>query len=155
MLNGELLSLTSAAATAIVTAAAGDGWEKVKQAFAHLLGRGDPPRAEVAARRLEDTQAELAAVAVPDLENARGRLTAAWQTRLSDLLEEVPELAVDLQVLMNQIHDDPPAGPVSANGAGMAAGRDITITASGGGIAAGTIAGDFLAGNPTRPGPAS
>jgi hypothetical protein len=155
MLNDELLSLASAAAETIVIAAAGDGWTKVKQAFARLLGRGDRPPAGAAAKRLDETRAELAAVTGPDLEDARGRLRAAWRTRLSDLLEEAPELAVELRVLVQQIQADPQARPVSASGTGMAAGHDINVTASGGGMAAGTVAGSFLAVNPTQPGPAS
>jgi hypothetical protein len=151
MLNEELLSLTFAAAKTIVTAAAGDGWDGVKRSFARLLGRGNQQAVETSARRLEETRAELAAGPGTDLEGVRGRLTAAWQTRLSDLLEEAPGLAAELRVLVGWFQ----GGPVSASGTGMAAGRDIAITAYAGGVAAGTIAGDFRPGNPTRPGPAS
>ncbi len=155
MLSEELLSLASAAAKTIVSAAAGDAWATVKQAFARLLGRGNQELAEATARRLDETRRELAAVREPDLEAARTRLVAAWQIRLSDLLAEAPDLAAALRALTSQLQDDLPAGPVSAREHGLAAGRDIGIAASGGAVAAGTIQGNFLTGNPTRPGPAS
>ena len=42
---------------------------------------------------------------------------------------------------------------MSAADHSAAAGRDMNISASGGGVAAGTIHGDVSTGNPTNPGP--
>ena len=47
-----------------------------------------------------------------------------------------------------------PAGAVSAADHSVAAGRDVNITASGGGTAAGVIHGNVAPPGPTPPGPA-
>lgn len=155
MLADELVSLASLAGRAVVEAAVTDAWETVKQGFARLLGRGDAGQITVAERRLEQTREELAGVPAAELERARSQLEVAWQTQLLDLLEEYPDAAADLQVLVKEVHAQWPAGAVSAAGHGAAAGRDVTITASGGGVAAGTLHGSVTPGNPTNPGPAN
>jgi hypothetical protein len=150
-----LLSLASLAGQTVVTAAVTDAWGTAKRGFARLLGRGDPARTELAERRLEQTHDQLTGVPAADLAQARSQLEATWQTRLLDLLEEHPEVAADLQALVEQVQAQLPAGLVSAAGHGVSAGRDVSITASGGGVAAGTIHGNVMPGNPTSPGPAS
>ncbi len=87
-------------------------------------------------------------------ERAQSQMEAVWQTRLLDLLEEHPETAADLQALVEQVQAHLPAGVVSAAGHGVAASRDVNITASGGGVAAATIHGNVMPGNPTAPGSA-
>ena len=154
-LEEALLSLASLAGRTVAAAAVTDGWESVKRGFARLLGRGDPGRTEVAGRRLEQSREELADVPADQLELVRGRVAAAWQTRLLDLLEEYPEMAGELGALVEQARVQLPAGPVSAAGHGVAVGGDVTITASGGAVAAGTIHGNVTSANPTGPGPAN
>jgi hypothetical protein len=149
-----LLALASWAGHTVVTAAVTDAWESAKQRFARLIGRGDRERTERAERRLEQSRAELEAVPPGDLAQARERIAAAWQTRLLDLLEEHPELAANLRDLVGHVQAELKPRPTLAAGHGVAAGRDVRITASQGGVAAGTIHGDVLA-NPTRPGPAN
>jgi hypothetical protein len=150
----EFLELASLAASTMVSMAATDAWEAGKRGFARLLGRGDPERAQLAERRLEETQDQLASVG-DAAEQVQERLQAAWQIRVTDLLEEHPDLAGDLRALVAQIQSKLPAGTVSAASHGVAAGRDISITASGGGVASGTIHGSVSAANPTRPDPAA
>jgi hypothetical protein len=82
-------------------------------------------------------------------------VAAAWQTRFLDLLEEHPDLAGELRALVGQSRAQQPAGSVSAAGHGVAAGRDVNVGASGGGVAAVTIHGNVMPGNPTVPDPAS
>jgi hypothetical protein len=150
-----LVSLASLAGRTVVAAAVTDAWETAKHGFARLLGRGDTGRTAVAERRLEQTREELAGVPAADLERAQSQLEAAWRTRLLDLLEEYPETAADLRALMEQVQAQLPAGIVSAAGHGVAAGRDVNISASGGGFAAGSVRGNVTPGNPTSPGPAN
>lgn len=147
--------LASDAGKAVVAAAATDAWGQAKKAFARLLGRGDTAKIELYEDRLEQTRGELAAVPADGLEQVRERLAAAWQTRLLDLLEEQPGLAEDLRALVEQVQQSVPSGSVVAEGHGVAAGRDVNITASGGGVAAATIQGSVSTANPTEPGPAS
>jgi hypothetical protein len=55
---------------------------------------------------------------------------------------------------MDEVAAQLPAGAVSAADHSVAAGRDMSITASGGGTAAGVIHGNVAPPNPTGPGPA-
>jgi hypothetical protein len=153
-LEDALLSLASLAGQTVVTAAVTDAWGTAKRGFARLLGRGDPARTELAERRLEQTRDQLTGVPAAELERARADLETSWRTRLLDLLEEHPDAVGDLRALVEQIQVQLPPGAVSAAGHGVAVGRDVNITASGGGIAAGTVHGNAVAGNPTSPGPA-
>lgn len=150
-----LLSLASLAGRTVVAAAATDAWVSVKRRFARLLGRGDAVQAAVAERRLEQAREELTDVPADQLELVQARLAAACQIRLLDALDQHPEMAGELRALVDEIRAQLPAGTVSAAGHGVAAGRDVSITASGGGVAAGTIHGTVTAANPTRPGPAA
>lgn len=155
MLAEGLVSLASLAGRTVVAAAVTDAWETAKRGFTRLLGCGDTGRTGVAERRLEQTREELAGVPAAELERAQSQLQAAWQTRLLDLLEEHPETAADLQALVEQVQAQLPAWALSAAGHGVAAGRDVSINASGGGVAAGTVHGNVTPGNPTSPGPAN
>jgi hypothetical protein len=149
-----LLSLAALAGRTVVAAAATDAWESVKRGFARVLASGDRDRAGIAERRLEQTREQLAGAAAGELERIRGEVAVAWQVRLLDLLEEHPEIAGELRALIDQVWAHLPTGAVSASGHGVAVGGDVTITASRGGIAAGTISGNVTPENPTRPGPA-
>jgi hypothetical protein len=60
----------------------------------------------------------------------------------------------ELRALVEEVAARLPAGAVSAARHSLAAGRDMTITTSGGGIAAGVIHGNAALPGPTRPGPA-
>ena len=153
-LEDAVLSLASLAGQTVVSAAVTDAWGTAKRGFARLLGRDDPSRTELAERRLEQTRDQLTGIPVAELERARAELEATWRTRLLDLLEEHPDAVADLRALVEQIQTQLSAGAVSAAGHGVAAGRDVNITASGGGIAAGTVHGNVAPGNPTSPGPA-
>jgi hypothetical protein len=146
----DLLSLVSLASRTVLAAAATDGWEMAKRGIARLLGRGDPHRTEVAERRLEQTRQQLAGASGAE----RAQLAISWQMRLSDLLEEQPDAAADLRMLIQQLQALLPAGVVSAVSHGVVAGRDVRVTASGGGVAVGTIHGNITPPNPTIPGPA-
>jgi hypothetical protein len=132
MAGGELVTLAEAAGQAVVTAAATDAWGTVKAGVTRLLGRGDQDNAAVAARRLEDTRSQLAAGAGPEL-----------------------AAVVELRALLADIQAALPAGAVTAAGHAVAAGRDLSITASGGGVAAGTVHGDVSPPGPPGPGPAA
>jgi hypothetical protein len=148
-----LLSLASMGAQAIVTAVVTDAWESVKHRFAGLIGRGDPGRTALAVRRLENSREELTGAPADRLELMEKQVAAVWQTRLLDALEEDPGLASELQVLVDAVWAQLPGGTASAAGHGVAAGRNVIITASGG-VAAGVIHGNVMPGNPMSPGPA-
>jgi hypothetical protein len=147
-------TLAALAGNTVVTAATTDAWEAARRGFARLLGRGDPGQEQLAEQRLAETREQLTGAHDTDLEQARAALAGRWATRLADLLEENPGAEDDLRVLVQQIQAALPAGTVSAADHAVAAGRDVNISASGGGIAAGVIHGNVTPG-PTQPGPAN
>ena len=149
----SLAGLASLAGQTVVTAAVSDAWEAARCGFARLLGRGDPQQAQVAEQRLEETRQQLAGQQGPDREQARAALAERWAGRLADVLEEHPDAEAELRALVQQIRTLLPAGAVAAADHSVAGGRDVTITASGGGIAAGVVHGSVAPPGPFRPGP--
>ena len=61
-------------------------------------------------------------------------------------------MEADLRALVQEIQAVLPAGMASAADHAVAAGRDVNITASGGGIAAGVIHGNVAPPDPPGPG---
>jgi len=153
-LDAALIALAALAGNTVVTAAVTDAWEATRKGFARLLGRGDPAKTKLAEERLVETHGQLTQATGADLERTRADLEAQWVTRMRDLLEEDPGVQADLRTLVQEIQAQLPAGMVSAADHAVAAGRDVTISASEGGVAAGVIHGNVTPG-PTRPGPAS
>jgi hypothetical protein len=149
-----LIALATLAGNTVVTAAVTDAWESARKGFARLMGRGDPARIKLAEERLAQTHDQLAQATGADLEQTRAALEAQWVTRLTDLLEEDPDVEADLRTLVEEIQAQLPAGIVSAADHSVAAGGNVTATAKSGGVAANVVHGDVHAG-PTRPGPVS
>ena len=152
-LVAALMALATVAGNTVVTAAVTDAWEAARKGFARVLGRGDPDRTKAVERRLEDTREQLTEATGADLERTRAALEVQWVTRLADLLEDDPGVEADLRTVVQQIQAQLPAGMVSAADHSVAAGGDVNITASGGGVAAGVIHGNVAPPNPTRQGP--
>ncbi len=148
----DIGSLVALAGNTLVTAAVTDTWETARHRFARLFGRGKPDPATE--RRLEATRSQLAAAPAADLEQVRADLASRWALRLADLLEEDPDAEADLRALVQEIQAALPAGMVSAADHAVAAGRDVNIKASSGGVAAAVIHGNVAPPGPTDPGPA-
>jgi hypothetical protein len=153
-LVAALMALAALAGNTVVTAAVTDAWEAARKGFARLLGRGDPDKTKLAEQRLAETHDQLTEARGADLERVRAALEAQWATRLADLLQEDPGVEADLRALVEQIQAQLPPGAVSAADHAVAAGRDVNITASSGGVAAGVIHGNVAPPNPTGQGPA-
>ena len=153
MLAEGLMALASLAGNTVVAAATTDAWGAARRKFAQLLGRGNSRQTELAQQRLAETHDQLSGTADAELEQARVALAERWAGRLADLLEEDPGIEADLRALVQEIQAQLPAGMVSAADHAVAAGRDVNVTASGGGIAAGVIHGNVAPPNPTLPGP--
>jgi len=154
MLAETLMSLAQLAGLTVVAAAVTDSWEAARRGFVRVLGRGDASKEQLAEQRLEETREQLTAAQGTDLERVRATLAERWVGRLADLLEEHPDAEADLRALVEEIQAQLPAGVVSAADHSFAAGRDVNITASGSGTAAGVIHGNVAPG-PTPPGPAN
>jgi hypothetical protein len=149
-----LMALAQFAGQTVAAAAITDVWEAVRDRFARLLGRGDPRKAEVAEQWLAQTRQQLTAAPGSELERAREAQAERWAGRFADLLDEDPGLEAGLRALVEEVAAQLPAVAVSAADHSVAAGRDVTITASGGGTAAGVIHGNVTPLNPPGPGPA-
>ena len=147
-----LIALAALAGNTVVTAATTDVWEAARRKFARLLGRGDPKKEQLADKRLEETRQQLEEVSGRELEQAQADLARAWQVRLEDLLEEDPGIEAELRAVVEEIRAQLPAGTVTAEDHAVAAGRDVNIKATSGGLAAGVIHGDVAPSGPTRPG---
>ena len=153
MSGDVLVALAQFAGQTVAQAAITDVWEAVRGRFARLLGRGDSRKTEVAEQWLEQTHRQLTAAAGSELEQAREGQAERWAGRFADLLDEDPGAEAELRALVEEVAAQLPAVAVSAADHSVAAGRDMNITASGGGTAAGVIHGNVLP-NPTGPGPA-
>lgn len=149
-----LMVLAQFAGQTVAAAAVTDVWEAVRGRFARLLGRGDARKTEVAEQWLAQTQQQLTAAAGSGAERAGETAAARWAGRFADLLDEDPGAEAALRALVEEVAARLPAAAVSAADHSVAAGRDVSITASGGGIAAGVIHGNVAPPNPTGPGPA-
>lgn len=154
--SGDVLTaLAQFAGQTVAAAALTDMWEAVRGRFARLMGRGDARKVEAAGRWLAQTREQLAAAAPgTDLERARETAAERWAGRFADLLDEDPNIEAELRTLAEEVAAHLPTGAASAPDHSVAAGRDVRITALGGGIAAGVIHGDVAPPGPTSPGPA-
>jgi hypothetical protein len=152
-----LIALAQFAGQTVASAAVTDLWESARGRFARLIGRGDARKTAVADRWLAQTRAEVVAADPGEVAQAKKTAAERWASRFSDLLDEAPSLADRLRDLADDVAAQLPAAAVSTTGHSITAGRDVNVTASGGGIAVGVIHGNVTPPNPpnpTGPGPA-
>lgn len=148
-----LMALAQFAGQTVAGAAITDVWEAVRGRFARLLGRGDIRKTKVTEQWLEQTRQQLTAAGA-GLEQAQQAQAQRWAGRFADLLDEEPGMQAELRALVEEIAAQLPAAAVSAADHSVAAGRDVTIAASGAGTAAGAIHGNVAAAHPRKdPGP--
>jgi hypothetical protein len=150
-----LMALAQFAGQTVAQASITDVWEAVRGRFARLLGRGDARKTQAAEQWLAQTRQQLTAAAEgSELERAREGQAQRWAGRFADLLDEDPGIEAELRALVEEVAAQLPATAVSAADHSVAVGRDMNITASGGGTAAGVIHGNVTPPDPTPPGPA-
>lgn len=144
-----LAALAILAGNALVQAMVTDGWEGIRHKVATLFGRGQPDtRTE---QRLDASRKELTAAEPGELERVREGLAGQWQTRFADLLTDHPDAEAELKALIELLTR---SAPVASDHA-ASAGRDMTVRADRGGVAAGVIHGNVSTGRPTQPDAAS
>jgi len=150
-----LIALAQWAGQVVAAAAMTDVWESARRRFARLFGRGDPKRIEAAERWLAETREQLTAAQSGDVEPVRAAQVQRWEGRFADLLDEDPDVEADLRALVQEVQAQLPAGVVSAADHGVAAGREVNVSADRGSVAAGTIHGNVAPPGPTSPGAAT
>jgi hypothetical protein len=128
-----LMALAQFAGQTVAAAAITDVWDAVRGRFARLLGRGDARKTQVAEQWLAQTRQQLAAAAGSGLEQDQEAAAERWAGRFADLLDEDPSVEAELRGLVEEVAAQLPTGAVLAADHSVAAGRDVTITASGGG----------------------
>lgn len=154
MPGGALIALAQFGGQTVAAAAITDVWEAVRGRFARLLGRGDAGRTQAAEQWLAQTRQQLAPAPGPGTEQVRKAVVERWAGRFADLLDEDPGAEAELRALVTEVAARLPAGAVPMAAQSLAADRNIHITASGGGLAAGVLHGNVAWPDPTVPGPA-
>ncbi|MFE3719135.1 hypothetical protein [Streptomyces cyaneofuscatus] len=127
----ELAALAQSAGVTLVGLMATDAWERTRDGVVALWQRARPERADAVATELGNTREDLTSDVT-----AEGELAAEWQGRIRRLLIDRPEVAVELQRLLDELTPGtgPAAAPVSqsATASGHSrvyqAGRDLHIT---------------------------
>jgi hypothetical protein len=147
-----LMALAQFAGQTVAGAAVTDVWEAARGRFARLVGRGDARKTEVAEQWLAQTRQQLTVAAGAELERAREGQAERWAGRFADLLDEDPAVEAELRALVEEVAAQLPGTAMSAADHSLAAGRDMNITASGGGTAVGVVHGNVVPPNPTPPG---
>ncbi|WP_043632386.1 hypothetical protein [Nonomuraea candida] len=94
--------LVLAAATAVVTAMATEGWQQARNAVVALWRRARPERAEVIAAELEETHAEVVAARRAGDGQAEQDLVGDWQRKLRRLLDADPGLGDELRRVLDE-----------------------------------------------------
>jgi hypothetical protein len=103
----DVTELATLAANTVVTAAATDAFEGVRDRVARLFGRGKPDPATE--RRLETTRAELSVVSGTDVARIEAAQRSRWQVRFADLCDTYPELVTELSQLVTEVQPQLPA----------------------------------------------
>jgi hypothetical protein len=134
-------TLAAAAATALIAAMTTDGWQQARSAIVRLWRRVYPNRAETIGDELAEVRPEALAARQQGDAGAEEGLAADWQRRLRRLLEADPEVAAELQRVLDHVFT-PVLGPADQERVGQVvmkaratghgrifqAGRDMHIT---------------------------
>jgi hypothetical protein len=101
--EAELVALASAAAAALVGAMAKDGWSQAKAGMVALWRRHRPGQDVAVEDALESSRGEIVNADEAAHQGLVDLVQGRWQGRLETLLEEHPEAANDLLVLVEQL----------------------------------------------------
>jgi hypothetical protein len=129
-----LMSVAAAGGSAFVGAAATDAWQSARSGVVRLFDRGGQRRRDAAARWADQTATAIEQA--PESERAviRERLAVTWQQRLTDLVEECPELGRELQSWVRQVQAQLPAAEQTWVNTFIARGHATQYNAPGGSI---------------------
>lgn len=106
-MNAELVALAQSAGTTLVGLMATDAWERTRDGIVALWQRARPERADAVAAELGNTREDLAADT-----DTEGELAAEWQGRIRRLLIDQPQVAEELQRLLDEL--SPSTSPTAA-----------------------------------------
>ncbi|MFF0143547.1 hypothetical protein ACFYRN_45090 [Streptomyces sp. NPDC005227] len=137
-MDPQIAELARSAGTTMVTLMATQAWEATRDGLVGLWQRLQPARAEAVRGELEASRAELLLAREAGDNESEAELATEWQGRIRRLLLAHPEVAVDLQSLLDELAPQLPQQPAvveirqraEASGSGRVyqAGRDQHIT---------------------------
>lgn len=120
-MDSELSALAATGATTIVSLMMTDAWERTKQLVSGAFGHKDAQAAEIVAKRLDMSQAELVAAQTSGDPEVVDELTAEWRGRLRRLLLLDPDAGPALQAALEQFSDE--LSPVNQSYVGRIEGK--------------------------------
>jgi hypothetical protein len=136
-MESELTALTTVAAATLVQLMTTDSWDRFKVAIVSLWRRVHPDRADMVDGELAQARLEVLAAVESRDDQVELDMMAEWRSRLRRLVAVGPELAVDLQRLLDEyrpvLGEEPESGSVrmraqaSGHGRVYQAGRDQKI----------------------------
>jgi hypothetical protein len=94
--------LVLAAASAVVTAMATDGWQQAREAVVRLWRQNRPGHVSTIETELEETRAEVIAARSAGDRAAEEGLVADWQRKLQRLLNVNPDLGIELRQVVDE-----------------------------------------------------
>jgi hypothetical protein len=134
-------TLAAAAASGLIAALTTNAWEQARSAIVGLWRRVHPNRAETIGEELVEARQEALAARQQGDADAEEGLVADWQRRLRRLLEADPEIATELQRVLDDVltpaldaADQQRVGQIvmkaqaSGHGRVFQAGRDMHVT---------------------------
>jgi len=132
--------LVLAAASAVVTAMATDGWQQAREAVVRLWRRSRPGHVPAIETDLDGTRAEAVAARAAGDHAAEEGLVADWERKLRRLLAADPDLGIELQRVLEE-----ELAPLLPGGGQVHLVNSQDITASGpGAIAQGAMFGNVI-----------
>ncbi|MFD8750099.1 hypothetical protein ACFV0O_03820 [Kitasatospora sp. NPDC059577] len=96
-------ALAALAGSSLVGAMATDAWEHARDGVVAVWRRFRPDRAELVGEDLAELRREVLVAEEQDDEPLREALAADWQQRLSELLRRQPELAGELERVLDDV----------------------------------------------------
>jgi hypothetical protein len=134
-------TLAAAAASGLIAALTTDAWEQARSAIVGLWRRVHPSRAETIREELAEVRQEALAARQQGDADTEEDLIADWQRRLRRLLEADPEIATELQRVLDDVFtpaldstDQQRIGQIvmkaqaTGHGRVFQAGRDMNVT---------------------------
>jgi hypothetical protein len=98
-MSGARTELAESGAAALLGVAGTPAWAEVSHEYAQVLGRGDNRLLRLITLRLEELAMRIDEASETERESLRRELQTSWATRLSDVLQEQPEIAQELEDL--------------------------------------------------------
>jgi hypothetical protein len=139
-MDPEIATLAGSAGTTVVTLMATEAWQRARDGMVALWRQVHPDRADAVSAELEANRSDLLAAREAGDTLSEEELRGEWQGRLRRLLAANPEIAGELQRLLDEISPpeqiSTPAVQVrmqaraSGHGRVYQAGRDQHITES-------------------------